>query len=339
MSIRLAVTGTGSIAKTHARAAANTPGAELVAVVNHRPESMRAFADQFGLKRQYADVAALLADGGVDALIVGTPNSLHASQAIAALRAGMHVLVEKPMAMNALEAQAMVETSRATGKHLMVAQCWRHDEQVLWLRSQVAAGRLGEIVRSKSYGVHTFWGPRGWFAQKALAGGGALVDMGVHAIDTTRFLLGDPQPESVYARISTRYGDYDVDDTGVLIITWDNGTVSYVESGWWQPHMDGPEAATQLYGTKAFASCFPTLLRLPGAGRQGVVEDPGFPWPRERHAPQVMYDAQLRYFVECIAAGRPPKPGGEDGLVLARILDAAYASSACGEVIALGPAS
>ena len=86
--------------------------------------------------------------------------------------------------------------------------------------------------------------------------------MGIHALDTARFLLGDPQPVSVYARIGTYYKDFDVDDTGLLIVNWDNGAVSYIESGWWQPHSDGAEAATQFYGSRGFAQLFPTLLEL-----------------------------------------------------------------------------
>ena len=83
-------------------------------------------------------------------------------------------------------------------------------------------GRLGKIIRTKGYGVHALWGPSGWFTEARYAGGGAMADVGVHALDTARFLLGDPQPVSVYARIGTYYTKQDVDDTGILIVNWDN---------------------------------------------------------------------------------------------------------------------
>jgi len=92
-----------------------------------------------------------------------------------------------------------------------------------------------------------------------------------------------------------------------------------------------------LYGTKAFGSVFPTLLRHPGGERETVAQDPGFPWPRVEHAPQVMYDVQMRRFVEGIAADEQPRPSGEDGLLLMRIIDAAYASAASGEVVRVAP--
>ena len=331
MALRIAIMGTGYIAHTHARAIRNTPGAELVAVANHRAESLAAFAEEFAVARRYADVRSLLAAGGLDALVICTPNYLHAPQAIAALEAGVHVMVEKPMAMSVAEAEQMCQAAARSGARLMVAHCWRFDPEVRWLRQQVVAGRLGPIVRTKSYGVHAMWGPAGWFTQRPLAGGGALVDMGVHAIDTTRYLLGDPQPRSVYAALSTRYGAYDVDDTGMLLITWENGIVSYVESGWWQPHADAPEAGTQLYGRLGFGQTFPTRLVVAGEGGRAEV-DPGFPFPRVEHCPQSMYDAQMQHFVESIRAGADPVPGGAHGLAVMRVVEAAYRSAATGKV-------
>jgi predicted dehydrogenase len=305
-------------------------------VVNHRAESRAAFAAEYGIARQYATVEELLADGVADALVIGTPNFLHAPQAIAALKAGLHVLVEKPMAMNAVEAQAMIDAAERGGGFLIIAQCFRFHPELIWLREQVAAGSLGQIIRTKGYGVHVAWGPSGWFADKRLAGGGALADMGVHAIDAVRFLLGDPQPESVYARIGTHYGAYDVDDTGVILINWQGGVSSYVESGWWQPHSDGPCAATQIYGTLGFGQAFPTELMLresPGADPVRVAC--GTSLDRVHHPPQSVYDAQMAHFVSRIREGRPPSPGGADGLASMRVLDAAYESARSGQVVHL----
>lgn len=336
MTLKIGFTGTGYISKIHAAAARVQPNTELVAVVNHRPESMAAFAVEYSILRQYPAVTELLQDGGVDALIVSTPNYLHAPETIAALSAGVHVMVEKPMAMNAAEAEAMLEASQKSGALLMVAHCWRFDPEVLWLKEQADCGRLGKIIRTKGYGVHANWGPGGWFTQKKFAGGGALADMGIHALDTARFLLGDPQPVSVYARLGTHYREFDVDDTGVIWVNWDNGAVSYLESGWWQPHMDGPEAATQLYGTAGFGQIFPTRLLLPQAEQKKVEQvDPGFPSVRDPHCPQSMYDTQMAYFLECIRTGRAPSPGGSEGLLNMRVVDAAYRSAQTGEVVKL----
>jgi predicted dehydrogenase len=274
----------------------------------------------------------LLRSDKIDALVIGTPNFLHASQAIAALKAGVHVLVEKPMAINARAAEKMIAASEQSGAILMVAHCWRFDEDVLWLKKQTR--KLGKIVRTKGYGIHANWGPAGWFTQKQLAGGGALADMGIHALDTARFLLGDPQPVSVYAKLGTHYKPFDVDDTGMLIIEWDNGATSYIESGWWQPHMDGPEAATQLYGTRGFGQLFPTQLEIPNskAKRVNLIQS-GFEFPRQEHCPQSMYDAQMAYFIQCIRKKKTPIPGAAEGWANMKVVDAAYKSSRTGRVV------
>jgi predicted dehydrogenase len=329
--MKVAFAGTGYINKIHAQAAKNL-GLELVAVINHKDDSMVEFGKQFGVTRQYRSVEDMLNDGNVEALVVSTPNYLHAPQTITALNAGVHVMVEKPMSMSAAEAEQMCEAEERSGALLMVAHCWRFDPDVLWLKEH--SRKLGKIIRTKGIGVHTHWGPSGWFTQKKFAGGGAMADMGIHALDTARFLLGDPKPVSVYARLGTYYGDFDVDDTGVILVNWDNGATSYIESGWWQPHADGPQATTQLYGTEGFGQLFPTKLELPNRKEEKVdVIDSGFAFPREEHCPQSLYDDQLKYFVECIEKNQTPVPGGIEGLINMKVVDAVYESSRTGNVM------
>lgn len=332
--MKIAFTGAGYIINIHAKAAKSQKDVELTAVVEKYSDKSAALAQKLKIKNQYHTVEELLKAGGVDALVIGTPNYLHASQAITALKAGVSVMVEKPMAINAREADKMMDASAKSGATLMVAHCWRFDQDVLWLRNQ--SPRLGRIIRTKGYGVHTHWGPSGWFTQKQFAGGGAMADMGIHALDTARFLLGDPMPVSVYAKIGTHYKDFDVDDTGVIIVEWDNGATSYIESGWWQPHSDGPEAATQLYGTQGFGQLFPTQLELPNVKKQKVdLIKSGFKFPRKEHCPQTMYDAQMAYFLNCVRTGSTPVPGGLEGLVNMKVVDAAYKSSKTGKVVIL----
>ncbi|HVU14028.1 MAG TPA: Gfo/Idh/MocA family oxidoreductase, partial [Phototrophicaceae bacterium] len=170
--LRLALVGTGYIAKIHAQAARQAQ-LDLVAVVNHSQPSMRRFADQFALERCYTSLDDLIGAGGVDAISINSPNYLHAPQTIRALEAGIHVMVEKPMALNAVEAEQMLRASETSGAKLMVAHCWRFDEEVRWLKQRLDAGLIGSIVRTKGYGIHANWGPSGWFTQAQYAGGGA----------------------------------------------------------------------------------------------------------------------------------------------------------------------
>jgi predicted dehydrogenase len=309
--VRVALFGCGWIQDFHARGVREC-GHEVVAVANHREESATTFAERHGIPRVTTDWEALARDPEVEAAVVATPNALHAPQSVALLDAGKHVLVEKPMATSVAECDAMIDAAARGGASLMVAHCWRFHPDVQAMRARIATGELGEVVKTRGYGVHAGWGPSGWFTQKALAGGGALPDMGVHAIDTVRYLLGDPDPGRVCAVIGTRYGAYDVDDDGILLISWSQGTNSIVESGWWHPHKEGLEAETEVYGTKGYARIFP---------REEPSED-------YEHCAQPMYTAQMAEFLGAIEAGRQPRPGGSDGRVVLDVVERAYASAA-----------
>ncbi len=306
---RVALFGCGWIQDFHARGVLGH-GDEIVAVANHREETARTFAERYQVPRVTTDWEALAADPEVEAAIVSTPNALHAPQSIALLRSGKHVLVEKPMAMSVAQCDEMIAASRESGAFLMVAHCWRFRDEVRAMRDRIANGELGEVVKTRGYGVHAGWGPSGWFTDPSLAGGGALVDMGVHAIDTARFLLGDPAPGRVSATIGTRYaeGRYTVDDDGIVLIAWNNGTNSIVESGWWQPHVGGLEADTEVYGTLGYARIWP-------------AEPPAADY---EHCTQPMYSAQVAEFLDAIREGRQPQPSGEDGRVVMQVVEDAY---------------
>jgi predicted dehydrogenase len=309
---RVALFGSGWIQDFHARAVLAHPKGELVAVTNWREESATALAERHGIDRVTTDWESLVDDPEVDATVIATPNALHAPQAIAMLRAGKHVLVEKPMSTTVAEADAMIEASDATGASLMIAHCWRFRDEVIAMRDRIAAGDFGEVVKTRGYGMHAGWGPSGWFTDRALAGGGALVDMGVHAIDTARFLLGDPLPERVCGVVGARYaaGRYDVDDDGILLITWSNGTNSIVESGWWQPHFEGLEADTEVFGTAGYDRIWP-------------ANEPSEDY---EHCTQPMYTSQMREFMASIDEGRPPRPSGADGRIVIQVVEEAYRS-------------
>ena len=308
--MRVGLFGCGWVQDFHARGVLEL-GHELVAVANHREGSAVRFAERHGIDRVTTDWEALARDPDIDAGIVATPNALHAPQSIALLESGTHVLVEKPMAMNVAGCDAMLAAAGVGGASLMVAHCWRFHPSVLALHDRIASGELGEVVKTRGYGVHAGWGPSGWFTDPALAGGGALPDMGVHAIDTARFLLGDPEPRRVCAAIGTRYGDYEVDDDGIVLIEWSQGTHSVVESGWWHPHKEGLEAETEVYGTGGYARIFP---------REEPSED-------YEHCTQPMYSAQMREFLGAIEDGRQPRPDGQDGRVVMQVVDEAYRSA------------
>jgi predicted dehydrogenase len=262
--------------------------------------------------RRDDDWLAAVQAADVDAVVIGTPNALHHPQALAALRAGKHVLLDKPMAVTVVQCEEIAATAQAVGLTLLVGHMWRYRDEVIATRDRIAGGSVGQPVRTRGYGIHAGWGPSGWFTDPALAGGGALIDMGIHAIDTVRFLLGDPQPVRVTASIGTAYGDYAVDDDSVVLIEWSNGVRSVVEAGWWQPRLDGVEADTEVYGTDGYERIWPQYT-------------PATPAPADYvHCSLPMFIAQMADFAHCCATGDTPIASAEVGVTAMRVVEAAY---------------
>jgi predicted dehydrogenase len=315
--LRIALCGCGFIADLHARAVRAAGGARVVGVATHRLDTAQPFAARHGIERVTTDWQTLVTAADVDAVVIGTPNALHAPQALAALGAGKHVLVDKPMALSVAEGEAMLAAAEAAGRLLLVGHMWRYRDEVRVLRERIARGELGRVVRTHGYGIHRGWGPSGWFTDPALAGGGALIDMGIHAIDTARFLLGDPEPVRVTASIGTAYGDYAVDDDGLVLVDWSNGVRSSIESGWWQPRLGGLEADTEVFATGGATRIWPP------------VPEPGY-----EHCSLPMYAAQMADFVARATLRRTPAPLGApsaaSGLVALRIVEQAYAAAGRG---------
>lgn len=332
--IKIALIGAGYIADYHARGLQTIPNIEIMGVVATEMGKAKDFALKYGIKDAYTDISNIMNNDEIDAVVICTPNQFHAPYAIEFLKNGKDVFLEKPMGINAKEGKQIGDASLEYNQLVMVGHMWRFDTDTNYLKNEIDSGNLGKIFKTKGYGVHENWGPSGWFTKKELAGGGALADMGVHAIDTARYLLGDPKPAKVYARISTHFGDYDVDDSGIIVITWDNGVESIIESGWWHPHMDGPEAGTGLYGTKGYASLFPTFLKMTKGEESFEKIVPDLP-EREDHCDQIIYTRQMEHFVDCIKTRKQPSPGLIEGQIVLDIVDAAYKSSETGEVVNL----
>jgi len=329
--IKIAFIGSGYIQNYHAKGLKEQKDVELAVVADINLEAAKDFAKKYGIPETTDDVLSLTTKKEIDAVIISTPNKFHAPYAIEFLKNGKDVFVEKPMTINSQVGEIMADVAEEHKQLIMVGHMWRFDTEVNFIKNKVDAGKLGKIIKTKGYGIHENWGPTGWFVEKELAGGGALADMGVHAIDTVRYLLGDPLPKQVYAKIGTYYGDYDVDDTGIIMITWDNGATSIIESGWWQPHTDGPEAATQLFGTKGYASVFPTILKMSRGEFAGEFR-PLMP-EREEHCDQMIYTRQMEHFIDCIKKRTQPNPGFKEGLEVLKIVDAAYRSAETGQVV------
>jgi len=338
--IKIGIIGVGGMGKIHAGAYMNNPNAEVVAACEKNKERLNDFVNckwekveyedalagfkpKYRIKKAYTDYREMAQDKEIDAVSVCTPNVFHFPIAKEMMANGKNVLVEKPMGVDVTECEGLTEIAETNKVILASGHMWRFHLDVIFVRKVIEDGLLGKIVKTKSYGIHVNWAPTGWFIKKELAKGGALIDMGIHAIDTTKFLLGDIKPRRVWADIKTCYGDWDVDDIAVVVVKFEGGITSIIESGWNNPYADGGEASTQVFGTRGYARIFPTEARYFLDGRWGIFKSE----EKEPHQSLLMYQREIDHFVECILNKKEPINSGKVGLEAMKIVEAAYKSS------------
>lgn len=337
--VRVGILGTGTVVRGfHLPALAANTRSEVVAIGNHRAGSMQALAREFGIQRTYTDFDAMARDPDIDVVVNALPNYLHAPLTVSMLQNGKHVLCEKPMAMTAAEAQAMVAAADAARRKLMIAHVWRSSPQIHWLRDVVMAGTLGIIFKVKAHAIVAGRGPApdSWFVRAETAGGGALADVGIHSFDTISFLFADRvHPLKVSARTGNHFEQFEVEDSASVVVEYDNGMVVEVEAGWHHGYTSDPHGAIELFGTEGYARTLPSRLYCRTEGVWG------------EHLPAIpsthpdldlsVYAAQMDHFLACVLDDRPPLCDGNQGLRDMILLDAAYQSAWSGSSVSLEP--
>lgn len=337
--LRVGVIGLG-MGKGHIRGYMTHPQAEVVAIADVSEQVLAAVGDEFGINGRYTSPEQMIAEANLDVVSVATPNKFHKAYTIAAFEAGCHVLCEKPMAMNAAEGRDMLAAAEKAGKRLMINFSYRFSEPSFALKAQVDSGILGDI-----YFARTIWHRRrgiprfgGWFGQKALSGGGPLIDLGVHRLDLALWLMGYPQPTwvmaSAYNPIATRLASeagvaYDVEDMAVALIKFANGATVEVEASWATNIREAELMETRLLGTKAGL-----VQRNLNEGYQFeaelYVENAGYQFDMKVHPPLKPVPNPMNHFIESIVTDTPHIATGEEGLLVMQLLDAIYESAATG---------
>lgn len=236
---RAGVIGCGSIAQAlHLPGYADHPAVDLVAACDPDQRRRKEASERFSVERTYADYREMFEAEELDVVSVATPNRFHAEHAVAALEAGAHVLLEKPAALSMKEIAQIKSTVRKSGKVLMVGYSHRFHRGNLKAKKMVDEGVIGEPYMIRVRFAHTGpipgWAKSDWFYEPNLAGGGALLDMGIHAIDQCLWFGGPVR--AVQAVSATLRKDIKLDDNAVLLLEFANGkTLGYIEVGWTSP--------------------------------------------------------------------------------------------------------
>jgi len=333
MTLGIGLIGTGWVSDVHARALLQTPGARLVAVTSRNRERGQAFAQKFGIVRVYTDHRAMLADHELDVICVGVPNNLHEPVVLDAAAAGKHVICEKPLATNLDEGERMVAACKKAGVMLGLAVELCFVPKFVRAKQIAESGALGNVYQVHQRVQHG--GPHSpWFYTRDEAGGGILMDMGCHAIEVTRYVLGYPKPTAVYARMANHlHPDSELEDHCILIVEFETGVTAMLEPSW--ALKGGMESHLNLFGTKGVL--YVDLLRGTGMrmfseqGMPGDVDSVRWSTPDADWLWSNGYPQEMDHFLRCALSGDKPRVSGEDGLVELEISLAAYHSAATGE--------
>lgn len=335
-TINVGMIGTGGIAvNQHMPSLAKQPDVKIAAVCDVNEEAAKRAAERFDVPHVFSDYTKLLEMDDIDAVHVCTPNFLHMPPTVDALNAGKHVMVEKPLARNASEGAEMVRAARANGKKLMVAQNMRFGPDAQCLKRFIDAGELGEIYFARVWALRRRGIPSwGVFTDKEKQGGGPLIDIGVHVLDLTLYLMGHPKPVAASGKTYTKIGNtpghvgvwgpwdhtkFTVEDYAGGFIRLDNGASIVLESSF-AANLGDERMSASLMGTKGGAETSP--LRIFGEQHGALIDITPV------HLPSwSSYEAEVRGFYDAIQNDTEPPVTGEQALDVMKILDAIYSSS------------
>lgn len=346
-TIKVGMIGAGAIAQYHCKGLHEHPRAELVAVADTSAKRAKALKKQFDMGRVYSSAQDLIADKDIDAVSIALPTFLHAPVAIAALKAGKHVMLDKPFVLNQGEALKVIDAAKKSRKVMTVGMNQRFGQGAQTIKTIAQRGDLGDIYHAKAYWLRRSGCPRfgTWFGEKKKAGGGSLLDIGVHMLDLCLSLLGNFKPVAVSGATYTKFGNrglgeggwgasdrgkrvFDVDDLAGAIIKL-RGGVSVILEVSWARHMAEPNNNdVELFGSEGGASVYPAKVFRFGknGGEYEVVEPQGVPiaYPHcdrmKNWVDAIVGDAKL----ECTLA---------QSLAVQKIIDGIYKSSKTGKEV------
>jgi predicted dehydrogenase len=341
----VAVIGAGGIGQDHLASFKLHPAATVVALAEVSPVRGREAAVRFAIPELVTDYRKLLGRPDIDVISVALPNYLHARVALDALRAGKHVMLDKPMATNARDAAKLVAEARKRGVLFMVGQNFRFNIETQTAKQVVEAGTLGDIYHAKTSWSRRAGIPRigSWFTQKRFAGGGCTYDIGVHALDRCLYLLGEFEAAAVSGQTFAKFGPrglgngawgkseidpkakFDVDDLSIALIKLKSGRTVLLEASWAAhgPLVDVND--TQLFGTEAGLSLPPVRLFKQIKG--------GYTTEEVAPLPPLVNTNRMVHFIDCLLGRAKPYVKPAESLAVQRILDAIYVSAANGREV------
>ncbi|KGP74625.1 Gfo/Idh/MocA family protein [Pontibacillus yanchengensis] len=337
---KIAVIGVGMMAEVgHLPHYQSHPDTVIQCIVDQQEERAKAMAERFQVPAFYKDVEAMLANEDIDGASICTPNSTHLPIARKLLENGIHILIEKPIGTDVAEARNVVELALQKNLVCMVGMTQRFRTEAKILKRIIEQGRLGSIYHVRAQYLRRRGTPQGWFTNEALAGGGTMMDIGVHALDLAWWLVGTPTVKSVTGSLKSGIGDYEtlflkggwdsavagpdkamsVEDFGSGYFRFEGGLTLNVEASWAINGQETDGLCIDIYGKEGGASMQPLCIYHELDGIY-VESKPVF-------SKNDVLQEEIYHFIDCMLHGKAPVSSGLEGVKVLEMLEGLAHSS------------
>lgn len=339
--VKVGLIGMGAIAEsTHLIYLSGHPSVSVEAIVDIDGQRAEEVAKRHGVPHFFTTIEEMIRNVSVKAVFICTPNQTHISIAKKAAEKGIHVFIEKPIGVDLQEVKSYLAIAEENNIKTMVGMVHRFRHDVRILREYIEQQKFGDIYYVKAKYYRRRGTPKGWFTNKALSGGGAIMDIGVHVLDLAWWLIGSPKVKSLSGKTVNALGNYetkyvsswestnqglnvnqvfDVEDFGAAWIRFSNGTVLSLETAWAMNGAEDESITIEILGDKGGATLSPLAIyeevdgifsqSIPAVGDNDIFAD------------------EINHFIECILTDKIPMVTGAQGYEVLRMLHAIFESS------------
>lgn len=346
--VKIGLIGAGNISKNHLRSYAANPYAKVVAIADLNEGLAKERAEEFGIERYYTDYKKILDDEEIHAVSIVTPTFTHSNITIEALKAGKHVLCEKPPALTVKETEQMVKTAEETGKLLMFAFVCRFKHQISFLKEYIDSGKMGQIYHADLMRLGRYNVIDGWFVDKQKSGGGMLMDAAIHQIDEVMYLMGYPKVKEVlgfatdinndmvgkikgqsgaYVSLDRNHYERTIESMSSGYVTLDNGAVITIKAGSICYSISNGNYI-ELIGKDGGMRMEGDEITLLSNINDYMVETKPLTW----NGPTA-FETEINHFVDCCLNNTPCICQEWQAIELMKIIEGIYQSAATGQSV------
>ncbi len=333
--LKIALAGVGGISQiVRIPSLKKLEDVDLVAICDVDEAKVSFIADKYDIAHAYFDFQDLLSKEELDGIFICTPNNFHYPMALASIDQGIPTLVERPVALNSVQAQRLLEKSKNKDTYLVVGMNYRFREDAMILKEFIQKGEIGKPFYVKTGWLRHWSRPslQQWLTDSKISGGGVIMDLGIQLLDLSLWLLGNPRVKNVRAYSYNLFNEGDVEDSALVVIQTENDEAITVEVSW-KMHLEKDLNYTHIFGKEG--SAFMNPLRLYKELHGNLVNVTPVDFESKVDVFKKSFHNEILNFINVLKGDEEPVTPIEDGVYIMKVVDAIYQSAQSGQQIDL----